>query len=322
MPTAVVLNAEMPLHPSHDLTHEGRHMRSDDESGFLARTISAGDGLKLYLRDYAGDAVAIRERTPVICLPGLTRNSRDFHQLALALSQDTAAPRRVITLDARGRGLSERDADKSHYNLVIETQDVLTVCSALDVTQAIFIGTSRGGLVLHMLAASRADVLKGVVLNDIGPVLEKTGLADIRDYLNRDRKPGTWDEAAEILRENHGAAFTALGEADWQDMARAIYALRNDRPVSDYDPAIAAQMQSIDLDAPIPDLWQQFQGFQTVPLMVIRGENSKLLTAETTAEMATRHPGLVVKVAAGQGHAPVLHFGDIPDAIRNFIAAL
>ncbi|NLR95504.1 alpha/beta hydrolase [Rhizobium sp. P38BS-XIX] len=297
-------------------------MRSDDESGFLTRTISAGDGLKLYVRDYAADAVAIRDRAPVICLPGLTRNSRDFHQLALALSQDTAAPRRVITLDARGRGLSERDADKSHYNLIIETQDVLTVCSALDVAQAIFIGTSRGGLVLHMLAASRADVLRGVILNDIGPVLEKTGLTDIRDYLNRDRKPGTWDEAAEILRENHGTAFTALGEADWQDMARAIYASHNDRPVSDYDPAIATQMQSIDLDAPIPDLWQQFQGFQTVPLMVIRGENSKLLTAETTAEMAARHPGLVVKVAAGQGHAPVLHFGDIPDAIRNFMAAL
>ncbi|KAA1177946.1 alpha/beta hydrolase [Rhizobium tropici] len=297
-------------------------MRSDDQSGFLARTIPAGDGLKLHVRDYAGDEASTRSRPPVFCLPGLTRNSRDFHQLALLLSQDSLAPHRVITLDARGRGLSERDPDKSHYNLVIEAQDVLTVCAALDIQQAIFVGTSRGGLVLHMLAASRPDVLKAVILNDIGPVLEKIGLADIRDYLNRDRKPVNWSEAIEILRENHGRAFTALAEEDWHDMARAIYTVVDGKPAADYDPAIAVQMQALDLEAPIPDLWTQFQGFQDIPLMVIRGENSKLLAQSTTDEMARRHPGTVVKIADGQGHAPILHFGDIPDAIRDFISRL
>lgn len=297
-------------------------MRSDDESGFLVRTIPAEDGLKLYVRDYAGNEAITRTRPAVFCLPGLTRNSRDFHQLAILLSQDPAAPRRVITLDARGRGASEWDADKSRYNLVIEAQDVLTVCAALGIRQAIFIGTSRGGLVLHILAASRPDILKAVVLNDIGPVLERVGLADIRDYLNRGGKPDNWDEAVEILRENHGSAFTSLGDDDWRDMARAIYAFRGGKPVADYDPAIAAQMQALDLDASIPDLWPQFQGFQDIPLMVIRGENSKLLTVETVDEMAKRHPGTVVRIAMGQGHAPILHLGDIPDAIRHFISGL
>lgn len=296
-------------------------MRSDDENGFLARTIPAQDGLKLHVRDYVGDEPAALTRSPVICLPGLTRNSRDFHQLAMLLSRDAAVPFRVITLDARGRGLSERDADKSHYNLAVEAQDVLAVCAALDIPQANFIGTSRGGLVLHVLAASRPDLMKAVILNDIGPALEKAGLADIRDYLNRDRKPVDWDDAVDMLRENHGSAFTALSDDDWQDMARAIYAFGDGKPVADYDPAIAAQMQALDLEAPLPDLWAQFEGFKGIPLMVIRGENSKLLTAATTAEMASRHQGAIIKIAVGQGHAPVLHLSDIPDAIRSFLSA-
>jgi pimeloyl-ACP methyl ester carboxylesterase len=297
-------------------------MSSDDESGFVARTITAPDGLKLYARDYGGDAPSVTGPPPVICLPGLTRNSRDFHQLALLLSRDSIAPRRVITLDARGRGLSARDDDKSHYNLVVETQDVLALCAALDISQAAFIGTSRGGLVLHLLAVSYPDLLKAVILNDIGPVLEKEGLGDIRDYLNRDRKPADWSEAVDILRENHGDTFTALTEEDWRDMARAIYTVADGKIIADYDPAIAAQMQSLDLEAPLPDLWLQFEAFQTIPLMVIRGENSKLLATATVEEMARRHPGMTAKIALGQGHAPILHIGDIPAAIRDFLATL
>ncbi|ENN86262.1 putative hydroxybutyrate-dimer hydrolase protein [Rhizobium freirei PRF 81] len=297
-------------------------MRSDDESGFLARTISTQDGLKLYARDYMGDASAMRARPPVICLPGLTRNSRDFHQLALLLARHPTDPYRVITLDARGRGQSERDADKSHYNLAVETQDVLTLCATLDIPQAIFIGTSRGGLVMHLLAASRPDILKAAILNDIGPAIEKAGLADIRDYLNRDRKPIDRDDAVAILRENHGGTFTALGDDDWQDMAEAIYAFVDGKPVADYDPAIAEQLQSLDLEAPLADLWPQFEGFNGIPLMVIRGENSGLLSTVVTEEMARRHHGTVVKTVAGQGHAPILHLGDTPEVIRSFLSAV
>ncbi|MDE1996287.1 MAG: alpha/beta hydrolase [Rhizobiaceae bacterium] len=297
-------------------------MRSDDQSGFIVRTVTASDGLKLYARDYGHDDPRIADRPPVICLPGLTRNSRDFHQLALLLSQDRTAPHRIITLDARGRGASAWDDDKSHYNLVVESQDVLSLCSTLDIEQAIFIGTSRGGLVLHILGASRPEVLKAVVFNDIAPVLEKDGLRDIRDYLNRDRKPSDWREAAEILKENHGASFTTLSQDDWYDMARAIYTDANGKIVADFDPAIAAQLKTLDLEAPLPDLWTQFETLRDIPLMVIRGENSKLLTEATLNEMAHRHPGMVAKIATGQGHAPILHLGDIPAAIRRFIATV
>jgi pimeloyl-ACP methyl ester carboxylesterase len=296
-------------------------MSSDDESGFVVRTISAMDGLRLYARDYGHDESSAFSAPPVICLPGLTRNSRDFHQLALLLSRDPIAPRRVLTLDARGRGLSAWDDDKSHYNLAVEAQDVFAMCAALDIQQAVFIGTSRGGLVLHLLAASRPDLLKAVVLNDIGPVLEKEGLGDIRGYLNRDQKPADWSEAVDILRENHGVTFSALAEEDWRDMARAIYTVKDGKIVADYDPAIAAQMQALDLEAPLPDLWTPFEAFRDIPLMVIRGENSKLLTMATVEEMARRHPGMTITIAIGQGHAPILHLGNIPAAIKDFLAA-
>lgn len=217
--------------------------------------------------------------------------------------------------------MSAWDEDKSHYNLAIEAQDVLAMCATLGLSEAVFIGTSRGGLILHLLAAMRPELLKAIILNDIGPVLEKEGLITIRDYLNRDKRPADWHEAANILRENHGHAFTALTAEDWSDMARAIYTVRNGRMTADYDPAIAAQMQALDLDAPIPDLWPQFEAFGDIPLMVIRGENSTLLASATVEEMARRHPGATIKTALGQGHAPILHLGDIPAAIEGFLTS-
>jgi pimeloyl-ACP methyl ester carboxylesterase len=296
-------------------------MATDYESGFLARIFEAGDGLKLYARDYGHDNPLTADRATVFCLPGLTRNSRDFHQLAVILSNDTIAPRRVITLDARGRGLSGWDDDKIRYNLVVEAEDVLSACAIFDVPQAVFIGTSRGGLVLHQLAAVRPDILKSVILNDIGPALELEGLIDIRDYLNRDRKPVDWDEAVEIVKENHGESFTILRQEDWLDMAHAIYAEIDGRVTADFDPAIADQIQAIDFTSPLPTLWNEFAGFAGISLMAIRGENSKLLSVETFAEMARRHPGMLGKTAIGQGHAPILHLGDLPSTIQSFLSA-
>jgi pimeloyl-ACP methyl ester carboxylesterase len=296
-------------------------MATDYENGFLARIFEAGDGLKLYARDYGHDNPLTADRATVFCLPGLTRNSRDFHQLAVVLSNDTIAPRRVITLDARGRGLSGWDDDKTRYNLVVEAEDVLSACAVFDVPQAAFIGTSRGGLVLHQLAATRPDILKSVILNDIGPALQPEGLIDIRNYLNRDKKPVDWDDAVEIVKENHGASFTTLSEEDWQDMAHAIYAEIDGRITADFDPAIAHQIQALDFTSSLPTLWNEFAGFAEISLMTIRGENSKLLSVETLAEMGNRHPGMLGKTAIGQGHAPVLHLGDLPSAIQSFLSA-
>ncbi len=297
----------------------GAGMGNDYESGFLEKTIAAPDGLKLHARDYGHDNPATAARLPVFCLPGLTRNSRDFHQLALILSNDETAPRRVITLDARGRGRSERDADKSHYNLGVEAQDVVSACAALGITKAIFVGTSRGGLVLHILAATHPELMAAVILNDIGPALEIEGLRDIRDYLNRGRKPADWDDAVNILKEDHGATFTTLGEQDWRDMAHAIYAEADGHIVADADPAIALIMKSIDLDAPQKDLWPQFEGFKPIPLMTIRGANSRLLSDAALNEMGRRHGNMTALTVPGHGHPPLLHIDQIPNDIRAFI---
>jgi len=293
-------------------------MSGDAERGFQVRTFAAADGLQLYARDYGHDDPRTAARLPVVCLPGLTRNSRDFHPLALILSQDADAPRRVVTLDARGRGRSAWDKDKSHYNLGVESQDVLTACATLGIAKAIFIGTSRGGLVLHILAATRPDILGGVVLNDIGPLLQAEGLKDIRDYLNRGRKPADWDDAVAILRQDHGATFTTLSERDWQEMAHAVYAEIDGRIVADADPAIARIIASLDLDGPQPDLWPQFEGFKPIPLMAIRGANSRLLSNATLQEMAERHENMTALTVPGHGHPPLLHLEGIAAAIKAF----
>jgi pimeloyl-ACP methyl ester carboxylesterase len=289
--------------------------------GFTETFHRSADGLRLYARDYR-PADAGPGRLPVVCLPGLTRNARDFHELALLLSRHTALPRRVIALDYRGRGRSDRDDNKANYNPAVECGDVIAACAALGIARAIFIGTSRGGLILHLMAAIKPDLLAGLIFNDIGPVIEPAGLMAIRDYLNRGRKPQSWSEAVDMLKENHGAAFPALAPADWEGMARAIYRDEAGMPVADYDSAIAEQLKSIDFGNPLPDLWPQFEKLGSVPLLVIRGENSNLLSQETAAEMKRRHPGMMQITAKGQGHAPLLHLADIPEAIHAFVSRL
>ncbi|OWO92976.1 alpha/beta hydrolase [Rhizobium esperanzae] len=291
-----------------------------DAGGFQERFYFSPDGLRLYARDYRPEEAAAAERLPVICLPGLSRNARDFHPLALLLSRDRTGPRRVIALDSRGRGNSAWDENKANYNLAVETGDIIAACAAFGIERAFFIGTSRGGLILHLIAATRPDLLEAVVLNDIGPAIEARGLALIRDYLNSGKAPADWKEAADLLRENHGASFTALTGEDWREMALALYRDVAGRPVADFDPAIAEALRSIDFSQPLPDLWAQFESLSRFPLMLIRGENSPLLSQETAGEMARLHPGLILHTAGGQGHAPLLHLGNIPAAIRAFLA--
>ena len=289
-------------------------------SDFQERFYTSSDGLKLYARDYwPEDAAGAVGRLPVVCLPGLTRNTRDFHPLAVLLSRDTMMPRRVIALDSRGRGNSAWDENKTNYNLAIEAGDVIAACAALGIERAIFIGTSRGGLILHLIAMTRPDLLEAVILNDIGPVIEAEGLARIRDYLNSGRRPVDWYEANAMLKEIHSAAFTALGDQDWREMAHALYRDVDGKPVADFDPAIAEALKSVDFTQPLPDLWVQFESLNRLPLMLIRGENSSLLSKETANEMARRHPGLVLHTAPEQGHAPLLHMGSIPAAIQDFL---
>jgi pimeloyl-ACP methyl ester carboxylesterase len=290
--------------------------------GLIGRTYPSDDGLTLHLRDYGQQVPGVQARLPVICLPGLTRNSRDFHQLAMILSQDSIAPRRVIALDYRGRGLSDRDDNKANYNLCVEAQDVLTACRHLGIDKAIFIGTSRGGLILHFLIEMRPDLIAAVVLNDIGPQIEAEGLIQIRDDLNGAAGPKDWGDAAAMLKARHAARFPALANRDWEEIAVAIYREIDGSPVADADPAIALQLTSIDFGKPLPTLWPQYDAFSSCPLMVVRGENSALLSEAAVSAMAERHRDLNVVSAPGQGHPPLLHIEPVLQRIRTFLADL
>lgn len=277
----------------------------------------SNDGLDLHARIYDG---ATGAATPVICLPGLTRNARDFDGLARHLAD---AGRKVVAFDYRGRGESQWAPDWTSYSAPVETADVLAGLEALGIGRAAFVGTSRGGLILHVLAAMRPELLAAAVLNDIGPVIEPEGLALIVAYLGRSEggKLADFAAAAAIQRRIHAEAFPALTDDDWLRMAQALYRQTADGVVPDFDPALLNTLSAFDPARPMPALWQQFDAMRSVPMMVIRGEHSRLLSVATVQEMAARHPGLEAATAAGQGHAPLLETAGLAQRIGRFIDA-
>ncbi|MCK3775422.1 alpha/beta hydrolase [Ensifer sesbaniae] len=289
-----------------------------DQGAFREHRFRGSDGLHLYARTY-GLEPRPSTAIPIVCLPGLTRNSRDFHELATFLASSPGGGHPVVSLDYRGRGNSERDGDKSRYAIAIETSDVIAACAHFAIDKAIFIGTSRGGLILHRLIGHAPGLIAGAIFNDIGPVVEIEGLMGIRDYLNRATGPVSWAAAPDYLKALHGDDFPILRDSDWQQMARAIYRDEGGVPIADFDPAIAQHLLGLTAETPLPDLWPQFDTMAEIPLMVIRGERSRLLSQATVREMSKRHPGMVEFTALGQGHAPLLHLDGPREAISAFL---
>jgi pimeloyl-ACP methyl ester carboxylesterase len=298
------------------------------EEGWRSAFVHAQDGLRLHARDYGP---AVSERLPVVCLAGLSRNSIDFHPLASALAAHRTRPRRVLALDYRGRGLSDRDPNWRNYDVRIEAADVLAVLDALGVAEAIFVGTSRGGLCTMALATMRPAVLRGAVLNDVGPVIEATGLLRIRATVGKLPPPRSLAEAADMLRRTSDARFSALAEEDWLALAAGSWRepAKSERVVDrpgmplepTFDPSIMKPLAELDLEAPMPPLWPLFQALVHLPLLAIRGENSDLLSAGTLAAMQAAHPACESHVVIGQGHAPLLRDAATIDRIAAFVGA-
>lgn len=273
------------------------------------------DGLRLYGRHYK--AAAVSGARPVVCLAGLTRNSRDFHDIALALSKG-AKPRDVYTLDTRGRGLSEYDCDWKNYAVPIEMQDVIDFMTMLGLRDAGIIGTSRGGLISMVLAAVQPSLMGAVVLNDIGPVIETEGLARIAGYVGRVPLPKNWPDAARIVGDLMQRDFPRLSEDDFAAVARQLFNDKNGKPVSGYDPKLARCLSV--LDGPVPQLWPQFEAMKRIPVLVLRGANSDLLSEATVEEMRQRHPHLSSYTVPDQGHAPLLRDEPTIAAVAAFFA--
>jgi pimeloyl-ACP methyl ester carboxylesterase len=278
--------------------------------------VSAADGLRLYARAYGPQRASA---LPVVCLPGLSRNSADFHDLALALASDQRRPRRVLALDYRGRGRSEHDRNWRNYDIRVELDDVLQVLTVAAISEAVFIGTSRGGLIALALSALRPTLLRGVVLNDIGPVIEAKGLARIRSYVGKLPGPRNYAEGGEILKRISNAQFPRASDDDWEILARGTWHEADGRLVPSYDIALQRTLDHVDFEAPVPPLWHLFAGLAHVPVLAIRGANSDLLSAETLEAMAKAHPDLETVTVADQGHVPALRGRDMIQRIKRFV---
>jgi pimeloyl-ACP methyl ester carboxylesterase len=278
--------------------------------------VSGPDGLRLHVRQYGS-------RTPqklaVVCLPGLTRTVADFDALAPALAK--AGPRRVIAVDLRGRGQSEYDRNPENYNLLVELGDVVAILTALAVGPAVFIGSSRGGLLSMHLAVAHPTAIAGVVLHDIGPVIEPKGLARLRSYVGKLPQPRSFAEGADILRSVFHGQFPNLTPAQWLAGAERTWRQQsNGSLIPTHDVNLSRTLSAIDIEAPLPPMWNEFEALARVPMLVIRGERSDILSAATVAAMATRHPGMETIEVPDQGHVPLLDSNDVIQRVTEFVA--
>jgi pimeloyl-ACP methyl ester carboxylesterase len=280
---------------------------------FEDRCFTVGDGLRLHYRDYPGSA----DKPPILCLPGLTRNSRDWAEFA-----ERYSPRfRVIALEFRGRGGSDYDPVPQRYNPLTYARDVLELLDQLGIDQAIFAGTSLGGLVTMTVAAMAPQRIFATIMNDVGPDIDPSGVERILTYVGKDRRFAGWDLAAEAIAANYGASFERYSHEDWVKMA-----MRNCRDDHgeirfDYDMAIAEPFKTTG-PTPHVDLWPFFAALAQKPLLVIRGAKSDLLTAETAARMQKAAPDMKLALVPGVGHAPELNEPEAVAAIDEFLTSL
>jgi pimeloyl-ACP methyl ester carboxylesterase len=291
----------------------------DDASPDLGRStfVTAQDGVRLHVREYGLRGATV---LPVVCLPGLARTVADFDALAPALANDSGHHRRVIAIDSRGRGRSEYDPNPENYNVAIELADVVSVLIALDVGPAVFVGSSRGGILTMMMGVAHPTLVAAAILHDIGPVIELKGLARIKSYVGKLPQPRTFEEGAEILQRLFSAQFPKLTAVQWRAAAHRTWWLKKQALVPTYDTRLARTLAGVDLERSLPPLWNEFDALAGVPVLVIRGANSDILSAATVTAMGARHAGMQSIEVPDQGHVPLLEGDDLISRLVEFVA--
>lgn len=281
----------------------------------------SSDGLNLSGRQWFPlETTETSSKLPVLCLPGLSRNSRDFNDIARYLQKKN---HRVVALDYRGRGKSDWDKDWRNYALPIEENDIALAIEYLALDRFAVLGTSRGGL--HALAMSirfPADRMAAVIFNDIGPHIEMKAIHRIAATLGRGMRNRSLEDVAENLEHTIGHQFPSFGQKEWLKLASQLASEQDGAVVMDYDPALAHQLASLDDAAPAPDLWPLYENLKDRPILVVHGEHSDLLSRETCEKMLRTHPDAKLKTVEGQGHAPVLWEPDTHEAIGKFLDEL
>ncbi len=270
------------------------------------------DGLRLYARDYPGpDANA-----PVLlCLHGLTRNSKDFASLAEALASDF----RVVVPEQRGRGLSDYAEDVSRYSLLQYVEDTQGLIVELGLQWISVVGTSMGGLMTFALNALSPGLIERAVINDIGPEIAQAGLDRIKSYVGAAGPFEDWEEATAYLSSITAEIFPEWTDAQWSDFARQCYIEREGQIVIDYDPRIATPLATQSTDTEAETLWSLFEAMASVPSLLVRGELTDLLSPECVARMQKVHPSMEVLSVPNVGHAPMLNEPGVTEAIRRFL---
>ncbi len=259
------------------------------------KRFTTSDGLSLAYLD-AGSG------TPLLCLPGLTRNANDFDDLAAAI----AARRRLIRLTPRGRGASDRDPEFRNYSVAVETRDALELLDHLGIPQAVVIGASRGGLIAMVMAASAKHRMAGAMLVDIGPEIDPEGLEVIMGYLGRPPQLPSFEAVATALRARMGEDFPTVDDVRWLELARRWFREGPDgTPALDYDPRLRDAVE-VGSAQPAPDMWPYFDALEGLPLALLRGANSNLLSATTMARMQARRPDMICAEVPDRGHLPFL----------------
>ncbi len=278
------------------------------------RTWTSSDGLSLHYRDYSGPARC--DGLPVLCMHGLTRNARDFADLA----RHVAVSRRVIVPEMRGRGQSAYAQDSATYNPLQYVLDVEKLLAELEIRRFVAVGTSMGGLMTMLLAQTKPGRIAAVVMNDIGPEIDPAGLERIAGYVGQGRSYPTWIHAARSMAAVHSASFPDYDLERWLEMAkRTLVVCQNGRISYDYDMAIADPFKEPGNAAP-PNLWPAYEALRDVPMLLVRGELSDLLKPETVDQMSARNPAMTSVTVPRVGHAPTLDEPEARAAIDTLLA--
>ena len=270
------------------------------------------DGLMLYVRDYPGPC---SDAPVVLCLHGLTRNSRDFHALALSLAADF----RVLVPEQRGRGRSEYNDDPARYAIMQYVLDMRGLLNELGVESVAIVGTSMGGLMTFALNALYPGVVTRAVINDIGPEIAEAGLERIKSYVGIAGPFADWNEATRYLKQVSADIFPLWDDDQWADFARQCYVERDDQVVIDYDPLIAEPLASESSDTEAKALWSLFEAMAGIPTLLVRGALTDLLSLSCVKKMQALHPGMEILTVPDVGHAPMLNEPGVATAISAFL---